>query len=125
MAYENADARDPRAAVLPGFKYAETHEYAKIDGDVATVGISDFAQVRLGAGGDGAAPCGATWRGLGPAGPGLRQARAINTGPASRPGVFGDGHIKPGDRFPDTPAFVDRASWVTWCMSRCPKSGTS
>lgn len=31
---------------MEGAKYAKSHEYAKVDGDVATVGISDFAQVR-------------------------------------------------------------------------------
>ena len=30
---------------MQGAKYAKSHEYAKVDGDVATVGISDFAQV--------------------------------------------------------------------------------
>lgn len=29
-----------------GYKYAKSHEWAKVDGDVATVGISDHAQVR-------------------------------------------------------------------------------
>lgn len=28
-----------------GYKYAKSHEWAKADGDVATVGISDHAQV--------------------------------------------------------------------------------
>ncbi len=32
-------------AVVDGLKYAKSHEWAKIDGDVATVGISDHAQV--------------------------------------------------------------------------------
>ena len=31
--------------MVDGLKYAKSHEYAKVDGDVATVGISDFAQV--------------------------------------------------------------------------------
>ncbi|EIE21589.1 glycine cleavage H-protein [Coccomyxa subellipsoidea C-169] len=35
-------------AVEEGFKYAKSHEYAKIDGDTATIGISDFAQSELG-----------------------------------------------------------------------------
>jgi glycine cleavage system H protein len=35
-------------AVMDGFKYAKSHEYVKMDGDVATVGISDFAQSELG-----------------------------------------------------------------------------
>jgi glycine cleavage system H lipoate-binding protein len=30
---------------MDGFKYAKSHEYIKLEGDVATVGISDFAQV--------------------------------------------------------------------------------
>lgn len=33
-------------AVMDGFKYAKSHEYVNMDGDVATIGISDFAQVR-------------------------------------------------------------------------------
>lgn len=32
---------------MDGLKYAKSHEYVKMDGDVATVGISDFAQVRF------------------------------------------------------------------------------
>jgi hypothetical protein len=31
-------------AVEEGLKYAKSHEWAKVDGDVATIGISDFAQ---------------------------------------------------------------------------------
>lgn len=33
-------------AVLPDLKYAKSHEWAKAEGDVVTVGISDHAQVR-------------------------------------------------------------------------------
>lgn len=33
-------------AVAEGLKYAKSHEWAKVDGDIATIGISDFAQVR-------------------------------------------------------------------------------
>ncbi len=29
-------------------KYTETHEWARIEGDIATIGISDFAQSQLG-----------------------------------------------------------------------------
>ena len=32
--------------VIDGLKYAKSHEWAKVDGDTATVGITDFAQVR-------------------------------------------------------------------------------
>jgi len=32
-------------AVEEGLKYAKSHEWAKLDGDTITVGISDFAQV--------------------------------------------------------------------------------
>ena len=35
------------AAVSEDRKYAGSHEWAKVDGDVATIGISDFAQVLL------------------------------------------------------------------------------
>lgn len=33
--------------MIDGYKYAKSHEWAKVDGDVATVGISDHAQVGL------------------------------------------------------------------------------
>uniref|UniRef100_A0A7S0RDN0 Glycine cleavage system H protein n=1 Tax=Chlamydomonas leiostraca TaxID=1034604 RepID=A0A7S0RDN0_9CHLO len=36
------------ATVIDGYKYAKSHEWAKVDGDVATVGISDHAQAELG-----------------------------------------------------------------------------
>eukprot|EP00890_Picochlorum_soloecismus_P001183 jgi/Picsp_1/2065/NSC_05530-R1_glycine cleavage system h-protein len=36
------------AKVVDGLKYQKSHEYVKMDGDVATVGISDFAQSELG-----------------------------------------------------------------------------
>eukprot|EP00892_Ulva_mutabilis_P008773 jgi/Ulvmu1/6268/UM028_0126.1 len=36
------------AKVMEGYKYAESHEWVSTDGDVATVGISDFAQGELG-----------------------------------------------------------------------------
>ena len=32
-------------AVVDGLKYNESHEWAKVDGGTATVGLSDFAQV--------------------------------------------------------------------------------
>jgi len=33
--------------VIEGLKYMPSHEWTKVDGDVATVGITDHAQVRL------------------------------------------------------------------------------
>ena len=33
------------AAVEKGLSYQDSHEWAKVEGDTATVGISDFAQV--------------------------------------------------------------------------------
>lgn len=41
-----AKATNRCAAVMEGFKYAESHEWVSTDGDVATIGISDFAQAR-------------------------------------------------------------------------------
>ena len=32
------------ATVVDGLKYAESHEWAKVDGETATIGITDFAQ---------------------------------------------------------------------------------
>lgn len=32
-------------AVEKGLQYQDSHEWAKVDGETATVGISDFAQV--------------------------------------------------------------------------------
>lgn len=37
---------DADDAVIEGLKYAASHEWAKIEGDVATIGITDHAQVR-------------------------------------------------------------------------------
>ncbi|KXZ52957.1 gdcH [Gonium pectorale] len=36
------------ATVEKGYKYAASHEWVKVDGDVGTVGISDHAQTELG-----------------------------------------------------------------------------
>lgn len=36
------------AQVLDDRRYAESHEWVKIDGDIATIGISDYAQHALG-----------------------------------------------------------------------------
>ncbi len=33
--------------MIPSAKYAKSHEYANVEGDIATIGISDFAQVRI------------------------------------------------------------------------------
>lgn len=35
-------------AVPKDYKYTKTHEWVKVDGDVATIGITDFAQSELG-----------------------------------------------------------------------------
>lgn len=35
----------PCPAVVDGLKYAKDHEWVKVEGDVATVGITDHAQV--------------------------------------------------------------------------------
>jgi len=40
-----AASSEGRRAVSEDRKYAKSHEWAKVDGDVATIGISDFAQV--------------------------------------------------------------------------------
>lgn len=34
--------------VLEGLKYSETHEWVKVDGDVAIIGVTDFAQKEMG-----------------------------------------------------------------------------
>lgn len=36
------------AKILEGLRYSESHEYVKIEGDCAVVGITDFAQEQLG-----------------------------------------------------------------------------
>ncbi|GLI62918.1 glycine cleavage system protein H [Volvox africanus] len=36
------------STVVQGYKYAKSHEWAKVHGDTATVGISDHAQSQLG-----------------------------------------------------------------------------
>lgn len=40
----------PYSAVVDGLKYSEDHEWVKVDGDIATVGITDHAQVPTGGG---------------------------------------------------------------------------
>ena len=35
-------------AIPQDYKYTRTHEWVKVDGDVATIGITDFAQSELG-----------------------------------------------------------------------------
>lgn len=34
--------------ILDGLRYAESHEWVKLEGDIATVGITDYAQHALG-----------------------------------------------------------------------------
>ena len=41
-------AARPFSTVDQGCRYAESHEWAKLEGGVATIGISDFAQAELG-----------------------------------------------------------------------------
>lgn len=36
------------ANVQDGLKYSKTHEWVKVDGDIATIGITDHAQAELG-----------------------------------------------------------------------------
>ncbi|MCF0183099.1 MAG: glycine cleavage system protein GcvH [Bacteroidaceae bacterium] len=36
------------AKVIEGLRYAESHEWVKIEGGIATVGITDYAQSQLG-----------------------------------------------------------------------------
>lgn len=33
--------------ILPDLRYTKTHEWVKVEGDIATVGITDFAQEQL------------------------------------------------------------------------------
>ncbi len=35
--------------VLEGLKYSETHEWVKVEGDIAVIGVTDFAQKEMGA----------------------------------------------------------------------------
>lgn len=34
--------------ILEGLKYSESHEWVKVDGNVAVIGVSDFAQKEMG-----------------------------------------------------------------------------
>ena len=34
--------------VIEGLRYADSHEWVKVEGDIATVGITDYAQHALG-----------------------------------------------------------------------------
>lgn len=41
--------KDKKEFILPdGLRYAQDHEWVSLDGDVATVGVSDYAQDQLG-----------------------------------------------------------------------------
>ena len=34
--------------ILEGLKYSESHEWVKVEGDIAVIGVSDFAQKEMG-----------------------------------------------------------------------------
>ena len=34
--------------LIEGLKYSETHEWVKVEGDIATIGVTDFAQSEMG-----------------------------------------------------------------------------
>ena len=34
--------------IIDGLLYSESHEWVKVDGDVAIIGVSDFAQSEMG-----------------------------------------------------------------------------
>ncbi|MCQ2114202.1 MAG: glycine cleavage system protein GcvH [Bacteroidaceae bacterium] len=36
------------ANIKEGLKYSESHEWVKVDGDIATIGVSDYAQAEMG-----------------------------------------------------------------------------
>ena len=36
------------AKILEGLLYAESHEWVRLEGDIATIGVSDFAQAEMG-----------------------------------------------------------------------------
>ena len=36
------------AKIVEGLKYSESHEWVKVDGDIATIGVSDYAQTEMG-----------------------------------------------------------------------------
>ena len=34
--------------IIEGLKYSESHEWVKVEGNVATIGVTDFAQAEMG-----------------------------------------------------------------------------
>ena len=34
--------------IINGLKYSETHEWVKIEGDIAIIGVTDYAQKEMG-----------------------------------------------------------------------------
>ena len=34
--------------IIEGLKYSETHEWVKVEGDIAIIGVTDFAQKEMG-----------------------------------------------------------------------------
>jgi glycine cleavage system H protein len=39
---------DSMSKVLEGLKYSESHEWVKVEGNIAVIGVSDFAQAEMG-----------------------------------------------------------------------------
>ena len=35
--------------IIEGLLYSDSHEWVKVDGDIAVIGVSDFAQAEMGA----------------------------------------------------------------------------
>jgi glycine cleavage system H protein len=45
---KNEQNRNNMSKVLEGLKYSETHEWVKLEGDIAIIGVTDFAQKEMG-----------------------------------------------------------------------------
>ena len=36
------------STIINGLKYSETHEWVKVEGDIAIIGVTDYAQKEMG-----------------------------------------------------------------------------
>lgn len=120
-------------AVVSGLKYAEDHEWVKVEGDVATIGITDHAQVWSGAWAVHSLRTGLRHHALAWqqgrllsmhaenvcrrwAQPWCRCRSSINRIVRSRPYAAAPLHTLAAPHPPSR-----RASWATWCTRSCPR----
>ena len=48
MNFKHLKKENIMSKVIEGLKYSETHEWVKVEGDIAVIGVTDFAQSEMG-----------------------------------------------------------------------------